>query len=90
MGPDKIQALVQEDRKLHVGDTVVAHWNNNGYYFHSRGKVTRLTTRKVQVRLLETPGNAEKTRKGEVIELPRITDFERWSSQTCVRRLGSR
>ena len=86
MGPDPIQSLVHEDEKLCVGDNVVAHWSRNGFYFHVRARVTGLTTRRVKVKLIDAPTNSQEHRKGDVIELPRICDSERWSSWHCVRR----
>ena len=89
MGPDPIQSLVQEDQTLNVGDNVVAHWNRNGYYFHVRGTITGLTARRVLVKLVDTPANGPGYCRGDVIELPRITDYEHWSSGTCVRRTAT-
>ena len=86
MGPDPIQALIQEDQRLQVGDNVVARWSRNGYYFRVRARVTSLSTRKARVRLLETPTRGQGYTRGDTIEIPRITDHERWSSNSCVRR----
>ena len=89
MGPDPIQALIQEDQRLHVGDSVVAHWSKNGYHYHARAKIAALTNRRVKVKLLETPTRGEGFSRGDIVELPRISDHERWSSGACVRRIGA-
>lgn len=88
MGPDPIQNLVNEDRQLKVGDTVLARWNRNGFYYKARARVVALRTQKVEVALEEIPPLGEIYRRGQVIELPRISDFSSWSSGTCVRKMA--
>lgn len=87
MGPDPIQSLINEDQKLKVGDTVMAHWNRNGFYFHARGKVAKLKPYTVKIELQESPGTANMYNRGDTVELPRISNHENWSSDSCVRRL---
>jgi len=86
MGPDPIQNLVNEDQQLKVGDKVLARWSRNGYYYKARARVVSLRSQRVAVALEEIPPLGEIYRRGQVIELPRISDFNAWSSGMCVRK----
>lgn len=84
MGIDPVQALFDEDGRLEVGSDVVAYWTSNGYYYRALARVTALTARRVEVRLLEATQSG-RYRVGDLVELPRVTDSAAWSSETCVR-----
>jgi len=90
MGPDPIQQLVQEDEKLTLGARVVAHWVEDGYYFHARARIVALRPRQVRVELLANSDQVRTIRPGRTLELPRIGDSTSWSSEQCVRLDGHR
>lgn len=86
MGPDAILSLVQEDRLLAVGDTVVAYWTTEGLTCHARARIVSLKPQLVRVTLLESSPSAPRLKPGNALEIPRITDPVGWSSEHCVRR----
>ena len=67
---------------------VLARWNRNGFYYKARGRVVALRSQRVEVALEEIPPLGDLYRRGQVIELPRISDFNAWSSATCVRKMA--
>lgn len=82
MGPDLILSQQLEDQKLTVGQQVLAHWRDFRGRFSARGVVVALKPRSVLVELHQAAGSY---RAGQRLELPRISDFERWASDHGVR-----
>ena len=82
MGPDSILTQQLEDQKLAVGQEVLARWNESCGRFCAQAKVVALRARSVQVELVRAAGGHP---AGHRLELPRISDFEHWSSAHGVR-----
>ncbi|TYO98206.1 hypothetical protein EDC39_1071 [Geothermobacter ehrlichii] len=82
MGPDPILALHQEDQNLAAGVTVTAFWFDFRGRYHARAVVESLRTDVVRVRLVEAAGPHA---AGSLIDIPRISDSQNWSSENCVR-----
>lgn len=87
MGPDAILSLVQEDQRLAIGDTVLAHWTTEGRACQARARIVSLQPQRVRVTLLESAPQAPRFKPGNALEIPRITDSVNWSSDHCVQRL---
>jgi hypothetical protein len=82
MGPDPILAQHIEDQKLAVGQQVLARWPDFHGSTSGPALVVSLKPRSVQVQLLRSAGSYP---AGYRLELPRISDFEHWSSRHGVR-----
>ena len=82
MGPDSILTQQLEDQKLAVGQEVLARWHDACGRFCAQAKVVALRARSVQVELVRAVGGHP---AGHRLELPRISDFERWTSAHGVR-----
>ncbi len=85
MAPDHIQELIKEDQRLTIGREVTAYWNSGGFGYHARARLKSLGPRTVKIVLLENAGMAGEFPAGRVVEIPRIADPTRWSSDNCVR-----
>jgi len=81
MGPDPILKQQLDDQKLAVGQIVIARWHDLRGRFSGRARVIVLRTRSVQVELLVSTGSYP---AGHQLELPRISDFEHWSSERGI------
>jgi len=77
MGPDPILAQHLEDQKLKIGQQVVACWRTLTGRQSVRATVVALKPRSVVVALQRATGDYP---LGYRLELPRISDFEHWSS----------
>ncbi|PNU19729.1 hypothetical protein C2E25_11075 [Geothermobacter hydrogeniphilus] len=84
MGPDPIQALVEENEKLQVGKTVAVNWIDAQGAHHGRGRITAVKPKRVRISLQQQHDHNRRIVPGRVIEVPRITDTEYWSSENCV------
>ncbi len=89
MGPDPIQDLIREDKKLAEGAEVAVYWTEGGFDFRGRARIVELSPRTVRVALLENTGRHGGYAAGKTLLLPRISDPTRWSSQECVRLASS-
>ncbi len=83
MGPDPILSQHLEDQRLSVGQQVLARWHDYRGRFSARAIVVALKPRAVVVELLRAAGVHP---VGYRLELPRISDFEHWTSEHGVRR----
>ena len=77
MGPDPILNQHLEDQKLRVGQTVVAFWRTPTGRARARATVVAVKPRSLVVELQRAAGSHP---AGYRLELPRISDFEHWSS----------
>jgi len=82
VGPDPILSLHNEDQHLALGSRVLATWNDSQGSHRVPGVIAALRIHSVRVRLLESAGHFP---AGSSIDLPRISDFQNWSSEHCVR-----
>ena len=82
MGPDPILAQHLGEQKLQVGQQVVACWSNGLGRQRAPARLVALKPRTLVVELLRAAGGYPAGRR---LELPRISDFERWSSDYGVR-----
>lgn len=83
MGPDPILSQHLDEQKLAVGQPVLALWHDWRGRFSARAIVVALKPRSVLVELQRDTGAYP---AGQRLELPRICDFEHWTSNHGVRR----
>ncbi len=69
-----------EDEKLHPGLKVEVNWVANRKNYQAQGKVEKLRSRSVTVKLTGRQ-IVEVTR----VDVPRYCDVSRWSPDNCVR-----
>ena len=86
MGPDPILSQHLDDRRLAVGQKVQARWHDCRGRFSAVARILVLKPRSVRVELLQAINVYP---VGHQLELPRISDFEHWTSDHGVRRLAT-
>jgi len=85
MGPDPIQTLVEENERLQIGRKVLVTWTDDHGTHHGRGHIVALRPRRVSVRIEQQLDHGRPCRPGLILDLPRISDFEHWTLDNCVK-----
>lgn len=82
---DPLYCLEQEDRILATGKEVIVYWNQNGFSYQGRAKIATLRDKCVTVELIEPAGHQGEYSPGYKFDVPRYSDYTKWSSTYCVR-----